>query len=77
MLLRWRDADIPQMRYVSGFAEGPAEVKIDRPVTQATIIIGSPAIDRADKDYRRPADLAGDDDRRGWKSDRGCPGRQG
>ncbi|MFZ2446223.1 MAG: pitrilysin family protein [Syntrophobacteraceae bacterium] len=50
-LLQWGAAEIPEMRYTEGFAEGPATVRIDRPVTQATIIIGSPAIDRADKDY--------------------------
>ncbi len=50
-LLQWQAADIPEMRFVPEFAQGNVTVRIDKPVTQATIIIGSPAIERANKDY--------------------------
>ena len=33
------------------FAEGAVNVAIDKPVTQATIMIGCPAVDRASEDY--------------------------
>lgn len=50
-LLQWEAAEIPDTKYVSEFAQGAVTVRIDKPVTQATIVIGSPAIDRAHKDY--------------------------
>lgn len=48
---KWEAADIPEMKYVSRFAQGSVTVKIDKPVTQATILIGSPSVERAHKDY--------------------------
>lgn len=50
-LLQWPAAEIPQMPFAAGFAEGPKTVKIDRPVSQANIVIGSPCVKRSDKDY--------------------------
>lgn len=50
-LLKWEVAEIPETRYASEFAEGAVTVRIDKPVSQATIVLGNPAIDRAHKDY--------------------------
>jgi len=51
LLLKWEAAEVPVMKYVSEFAQGAVTVKIDKPVSQATIVFGSPAIERANKDY--------------------------
>ena len=50
-LLQWQPAEIPAMHFQPEFAEGATTVKIDKPVSQASIIIGGPAVERADKDY--------------------------
>lgn len=50
-LLEWQPADIPEMHFAQAFARGNATAAIDKPVTQATIIIGSPGVERATKDY--------------------------
>ncbi len=50
-LLDWKPADTPQIKLVPAFAGGHITVAVDKPVTQATIIIGFPGIERANKDY--------------------------
>lgn len=50
-LLGWKAAEIPAPPFRKEFAKGSVEVAIDKPVSQATIIIGCPAMDRSDKDY--------------------------
>ncbi len=50
-LLEWEAAQIPETPFRTEFAEGTVNVAIDKPVTQATIIIGCPAMDRASEDY--------------------------
>ena len=50
-LLAWKEAQIPETPFEPQFAEGTVNVAIDKPVTQATIIIGCPAMDRASEDY--------------------------
>ncbi len=50
-LLEWEAADIPETSFQSEFAEGAVNVAIDKPVTQATIIMGCPGPARASEDY--------------------------
>jgi zinc protease len=50
-LTQWQAAPIPPAQFAVAYAEGPKIVTIDKPVSQASIVMGSPAIDRADKDY--------------------------
>lgn len=50
-LLEWEPAEIPAMQFKTEFAEGAVNVDIDKPVTQAAIIIGCPAMDRTSEDY--------------------------
>ena len=50
-LLTWEAADIPEMPFRTEFAEGPVDVDIDKPVSQAAIIIGCPSLERTSKDY--------------------------
>ncbi len=50
-LLAWEEAQIPETPFEPEFAEGAINVAIDKPVTQATIIIGCPAMDRTSGDY--------------------------
>jgi zinc protease len=48
---QWRAARIPAAEFALAYAEGPKIVKIHKPVSQASIVMGSPAMDRAGKDY--------------------------
>ena len=50
-LLAWEAATIPETPFLTKFAEGAVHVAIDKPVTQDTIIMGCPALDRASGDY--------------------------
>ncbi len=50
-LLQWRSANIPDMKFVPRFAQGAVTVRIDKPFSQATVVFGSPALERTDKDY--------------------------
>ncbi|MEM5787605.1 MAG: pitrilysin family protein, partial [Syntrophobacteraceae bacterium] len=50
-LLGWKPAKIPELAYVSAFAQGTVTVMIDKPFSQATVVIGSPAFERSHKDY--------------------------
>ena len=50
-LLQWPSAEIPAMPFVVEFAKGPQAVKIDKPVSQACIVVGGPCVKRSDKDY--------------------------
>jgi zinc protease len=50
-LLTWEAAEIPEMHFQTDFAEGPVNVDIDKPVSQAAIIIGCPGLERAGEDY--------------------------
>jgi zinc protease len=50
-LIGWEAAEIPEMPFRKEFARGPVNVDINKPVSQATIMIGCPAMDRASKDY--------------------------
>jgi zinc protease len=50
-LLTWEAADIPEMPFRTEFTEGPVNVYIDKPVSQAAIIIGCPSLERAGEDY--------------------------
>ena len=50
-LSEWQAADVPEPSFQKEFAEGSVSVAIDKPVSQATIIIGCPAMDRASEDY--------------------------
>ncbi|MHC1728816.1 MAG: M16 family metallopeptidase [Syntrophobacteraceae bacterium] len=50
-LLPWQKADIPEIGFSTEFPQGTTTVKIDKPVSQATIVIGSPALERSNKDY--------------------------
>ena len=48
---RWPVATMPEAPQATTFAEGPKTVKIDRPITQANIIIGHGGVDRGNPDY--------------------------
>lgn len=50
-LQQWQAAEIPEMQFKREFAQGMTNVRIDRPISQASVIIGNPGMDRADKDY--------------------------
>jgi zinc protease len=50
-LLTWEATAIPEMPFQTDFSEGPVNVDIDKPVSQAAIIIGCPGLERADGDY--------------------------
>ncbi len=50
-LLRWQAAPVPEMKFTPRFAQGAVTIRIDKPFSQATVVIGNPALDRADKDY--------------------------
>jgi len=47
----WEAADITEPPFRKEFAEGEVNVDIDKPVSQATIIMGCPAMERASEDY--------------------------
>jgi zinc protease len=50
-LSAWESAEVPEPSFRKEFAEGAVSVPIDKPVSQATIIIGCPAMERASEDY--------------------------
>ena len=50
-LTEWQAAEVPQPSFRKEFPEGAVNVAIDKPVSQATIIIGCPALERASEDY--------------------------
>jgi zinc protease len=50
-LSEWEAAEVNEPVFRREFAEGSVNVAIDKPVSQATIIIGCPAMDRASEDY--------------------------
>jgi len=50
-LSEWEASEVSEPVFRSEFAEGAVNVAIDKPVSQATIIIGCPAMDRASGDY--------------------------
>jgi len=50
-LSQWQAAPIPAAQFAAAYAEGPKIVQIDKPVSQASIVMGGPAIARAGKDY--------------------------
>ncbi|MCE5334282.1 MAG: insulinase family protein [Desulfobacteraceae bacterium] len=49
--LKWKAAKAPETVFKPEFAAGKTIVKIDRPISQASIVIGNPGLVRADKDY--------------------------
>ena len=51
LLEKWPAGKTPPARQQSEFAEGPAKVKIDRPLTQANIILGQRGVSRDNPDY--------------------------
>jgi zinc protease len=50
-LAQWARADIPEAPFAAKFADGKAEVKIRKKISQANIVIGGPGIARANPDY--------------------------
>jgi zinc protease len=50
-LSEWQADEVPEPSFQKEFAEGSVSVAIDKPVSQATIIIGCPAMERASEDY--------------------------
>jgi zinc protease len=50
-LLAWKEAAIAETPFQIEFAQGAVSVAIDKPVTQATIMLGCPAMARASEDY--------------------------
>ena len=50
-LTAWSKVDIPEMPSQSSLEKGPKQVKIDRPITQANIILGHEGVARGNPDY--------------------------
>ncbi len=50
-LIGWEAAEVTEPPFRKQFAEGAVNVTIDKPVSQATIIIGCPAMERASEDF--------------------------
>jgi zinc protease len=50
-LSKWQAGEVAEPSLRKEFAEGALTVAIDKPVSQATIIIGCPAMERASEDY--------------------------
>jgi zinc protease len=50
-LTGWPSVEIPDRPSKITFAEGPKEVKIDRSITQANIILGHAGVARSNPDY--------------------------
>jgi zinc protease len=50
-LIGWEAAEVLETPFRKEFAQGAVNVTIDKPVSQATIMIGCPAMARASKDY--------------------------
>jgi zinc protease len=48
---QWQAAPVATAQFTVSYAEGPKTVKIDKPISQASIVMGCPAMDRAGKDY--------------------------
>ncbi len=51
ILSEWQAREVAEPSFRKAFAEGAVSVAIDKPVSQATIIIGCPAMERASEDY--------------------------
>ena len=51
ILSEWQAGEVAEPSLRKEFAEGAVSVAIDKPVSQATIIIGCPAMERASEDY--------------------------
>jgi zinc protease len=47
----WPSEKIPEERFVTAFADQKRTIKIDRPITQANIILGHRGVSRANPDY--------------------------
>ncbi len=50
-LLTWEAAKVPETPFRTEFAQGSVKVEIDKPVSQASIVIGCPGVERASADY--------------------------
>ena len=50
-LIEWEAAEVPDTAFRKEFADGAVNVAIEKPLSQATIVIGCPAMDRASDDY--------------------------
>jgi zinc protease len=50
-LLKWAGGTLPETKVAIHSAEGPAVITIDRPITQANIILGHRGIERENRDY--------------------------
>jgi zinc protease len=50
-LLGWEAAQVPETPFKKEFAQGAVKVALNRPVSQATIVIGCPAMERDNPDY--------------------------
>jgi zinc protease len=50
-LTAWPKVDVPEMPSQSPLEKGPKQVKIDRPITQANILLGHGGVARGNPDY--------------------------
>jgi len=50
-LTKWPAGEIPEMPFKSTFASGTKAVKVDRPITQANIILGQAGVSRGNPDF--------------------------
>ena len=50
-LEKWQAAEAPEVPFIPSFAAGPETIGIDRPITQANIILGHEGVERQNKDY--------------------------
>ncbi len=50
-LTKWPVGEVPEAPFKSTFATGPKAVKVDRPITQANIILGQAGVSRGNPDF--------------------------
>jgi len=48
---KWPSGKIAEKRFKTIFVESPEPVRVDRPISQATVILGHPGIERSHPDY--------------------------
>ncbi len=50
-LEKWATGEVPKLPFETTFEKGPKTVKIDRPITQANVILGHAGVSRENPDY--------------------------
>ncbi len=50
-LEKWAVSEVPKLPFAAAFEKGPKTVKIDRPITQANVILGNAGVSRENPDF--------------------------